>query len=146
MRKHIGRIVAIGLLVMGGLGATGVPAAAASTYLNCLYATPNQSLPQLQVYSCVEHYGFPGLPVRAYGYVVNYNSVTVGVAIQVSLTGATGVYSNTCSKSLPYGYAVACSGSGWAIPNPTAKTKLIMSSFAPGQPIRVHTVLSLGQN
>ena len=146
MRKQIGRIVAIGLLVMGGLGVTGVPAAAASTYLNCATAYPNPYLPQLLVYSCVEHYGFPGFPVRAYGYVVNYNSVTVGVAIQVSLTGATGVYSNTCSKSLAYGQAVACSGSGWAIPNPTAKTKLMMRSSAPGQPIRFHTVYSPGQN
>ncbi len=146
MRKHIGRIVAIGLLVMGGLGVTGVPAAAASTYLNCVTAYPNNALPQLLVYSCVEHYGFPGFPVRAYGYAVNYNSVTVGVALQVSLTGATGVYSNTCSKSLPYGHAVACSGSGWAIPNPIAKTKLIVSSYASGQPIRIHTVMSLGQN
>ena len=146
MRKQIGRIVAIGLLVMGGLGVTGVPAAAASTYLNCTYTNPNPYLPQIWVYSCVEHYGFPGFPVRAYGYVTNYHSATLAVAIQVSLTGATGVYSNTCSKSLAYGQSVACSGSGWAIPTPTAKTKLKMSSSGGGQPIRIHTVYSPGQN
>jgi hypothetical protein len=145
MRKMIGRIAVLGLLAVGGLGVTGVPAAAASTYLNCLTDNPNTSLPQIWVSSCVEHYGFPGFPVRAYGYVVSYHS-SVGVAIQVSLVGATKAGSNTCSKSLGYGQALTCTGSAWGIPNPTAKTKLTMSSYAPGQPIRIHTVYSHPQN
>lgn len=141
LRHLVARTVAIGLIAVGGIVATSAPASAA-TYLTCnTNLRPNPYLPDLYVSVCLEHFGYNGSPVRAYGWVTSYHTV-VTVSIQVSITGATATGSAICSKTLLYGQTLACTGSGWGLPSPIAKGKLALASNAPGQPIRFHTVYS----
>ncbi len=141
LRHLIAKTAAIGLIAIGGVVATSAPAAAATYYTCSNTQAPNPYLPSLYVTVCLEHFGYNGSPVRAYGWVTSFHTVAT-VSIQVSLTGATATGSATCSKVLTYGQTLACTGLGWGLPSPIAKGKLRMGSTAPGQPLRFHTVYS----